>query len=204
MQTADRAKQVKEAEELLADRKQEIGFAKGLFFGHYLGEKLLHYPQFDHDDEGTKAVADLKQFCRDKVDPVSIDRNAEIPQSVIDGLGKLQLTYGWQQNMRREFDAHNTRIIGRGDDPVVRARDSIDRLNRALATPAMELLLTTMSAVPVARATAVSVTRVRRRSDADAYGSGCAVPPPGSASAVRTSPSTTVAPASRGARPKTL
>lgn len=64
----------------------------------------------------------------------------------IDGLGKLQLTYGWQQNTRREFDAHNTRIIGRGDDPAMRARDSIDRLNRALATPAMELLLTTMSA----------------------------------------------------------
>lgn len=89
MQTADREKQVKEAEELLADRKQEVGFAKGLFFGHYLGDKLLRYPQFDHDDEGTQAVADLKQFCRDHVDPVTIDRNAEIPQSVVDGLGKL-------------------------------------------------------------------------------------------------------------------
>lgn len=58
----------------------------------------------------------------------------------------LRITYGWQQNLRQEFDAHNTRIVGRGTDPVERARDSIERLQRAIATPAMELLLTTYSA----------------------------------------------------------
>jgi iron complex outermembrane receptor protein len=58
----------------------------------------------------------------------------------------LRIVYGWQQNLRQEFDAHNTRIVGRGDDPVERARDSVERLARALATPAMELLLTTYSA----------------------------------------------------------
>jgi iron complex outermembrane receptor protein len=58
---------------------------------------------------------------------------------------ELRVVYGWQQNERREFDAHNTRIIGRGSDPVERARDSVERLNRALATPAMGLLLTTYS-----------------------------------------------------------
>lgn len=60
--------------------------------------------------------------------------------------GHLRLTYGWQQNSRAEYDAHSTRIVGRGDDPVERARDSVQRLERALATPAMELLLTTYSA----------------------------------------------------------
>ena len=89
MQTADREKQVAEAEELLADRKQEIGFAKGLFFGHYLGSKLVTYPQLEHDEEANRAVAQLRQFCHEQVDPVAIDRQAEIPQSVIAGLGKL-------------------------------------------------------------------------------------------------------------------
>ena len=59
---------------------------------------------------------------------------------------RLRVVYGWQQNVRQEFDKHNTRIVGRGDDPVERARDSLDRLSRALAMPAMELLLTTYSA----------------------------------------------------------
>ena len=46
----------------------------------------------------------------------------------------LRVTYGWQQNDRSEYDAHNTRIIG---------PDSAARLQRALQTPAMNLLLTT-------------------------------------------------------------
>jgi len=57
--------------------------------------------------------------------------------------GILRLVYGWQQNDRSEFDKHNVRIVGRGDDPVERARDSIARLEAALAAPAMNLLLTT-------------------------------------------------------------
>ncbi|MBU3740705.1 MAG: TonB-dependent receptor [Candidatus Kapabacteria bacterium] len=59
---------------------------------------------------------------------------------------RLRFVYGWQQNLRQEFDKHNARIVGRGDDLVERARDSIERLSRALATPAMELLLTTYTA----------------------------------------------------------
>ena len=58
----------------------------------------------------------------------------------------LKVSYGWQQNDRSEFDKHNARIIGRGTDPVERARDSIARLQRSLATPAMNLLLTTYTA----------------------------------------------------------
>lgn len=65
----------------------------------------------------------------------------------------LRLTYGWQQNDRSEYDAHNTRIVGRdvdtslmgGDSAQARAQDSIGRRNTALQTPAMNLLLTTYS-----------------------------------------------------------
>ena len=67
----------------------EVGFAKGLFFGRYLGHKLLPYPDLDKRSAGTPKVAELRQFCREHIDAAAIDRDAEIPQSVIDGLGKL-------------------------------------------------------------------------------------------------------------------
>ncbi len=51
-------------------------------------------------------------------------------------VGLLRLTYGWQQNDRSEFDAHNTRFT---------PTDSTRLLQSALARPAMNLLLTTYS-----------------------------------------------------------
>src|SRR4051812_45706071 len=84
-----REKQLAEAEELLADRVQEVGFAKGLFFGHYLSPKMLPYPDLVADGEVNQAVADLEQFCGTQIDPVAIDRNAEIPAEVVSGLGRL-------------------------------------------------------------------------------------------------------------------
>ncbi len=53
------------------------------------------------------------------------------------------LTFGHQINDRNEFDGHNTKIIGRGEDPAVRAADSIARLQASLNTPAMNLYLMT-------------------------------------------------------------
>jgi iron complex outermembrane recepter protein len=57
----------------------------------------------------------------------------------------LRVTAGYQQNVRQEFDAVNTRIVGRGNTPAERAADSTARTIRALATPAMELVLQTPS-----------------------------------------------------------
>src|SRR5690242_8056429 len=89
MPATDRQKQIAEAEELLSDRTAAVGFAKGLYFGRWLGEKLPPYPDFGHDTETTRRADELRQFCRDQIDPVAIDRDALIPQHVIDGLGKL-------------------------------------------------------------------------------------------------------------------
>jgi acyl-CoA dehydrogenase family protein 9 len=89
MAAPDREQQIAQAEEILGDRLQEVGFVKGLFFGQYLGERLLPYPDAGHDEATTELVQRLRQFCEREVDPVSIDRQAEIPQSVINGLGRL-------------------------------------------------------------------------------------------------------------------
>ncbi|HEX5442948.1 MAG TPA: acyl-CoA dehydrogenase family protein [Pirellulales bacterium] len=85
----DHEQQMAQAEEVLGDRMHEAGVAKGLFFGEYLGHKLPPYPELDRDSRTAGVVAELKAFCRDHVDAAAIDRNAEIPQDVIDGLGRI-------------------------------------------------------------------------------------------------------------------
>ncbi len=89
MNQQDRQKQIQEAEELLGDRRDEVGFAKGLFFGQHLGGRLLPYPQLDHDPQVDELVAQLRAYCAREVDPVAIDRSAQIPESVVRGLGQL-------------------------------------------------------------------------------------------------------------------
>src|SRR5436309_9434199 len=85
----DREKQLAEAEEILGDRLQQVGFVKGLFFGQYLGDRLLPYPDTSHDPATEDLRQRLRDFCISEVDPVAIDRNSEIPQSVITRLGRL-------------------------------------------------------------------------------------------------------------------
>ena len=85
----DHEQQMREAEEVLGDRMHMVGFAKGLFFGQYLGNKLLPYPNLDEDPRTADKVAELRAFCEEHIDAAAIDRAAEIPQSVVDGLGKV-------------------------------------------------------------------------------------------------------------------
>ena len=71
---------------------------------------------------------------------VSVKGHAQLSQDE-----RLVLTVGHQVNDRNEFDGHNIRIRGRGTDAEARAADSLARLQRALATPAMNLVLRTSS-----------------------------------------------------------
>ncbi len=73
----------------MGDRLAEIGFAKGLYFGRYLDRRLVAYPDVAHDTENIERVEQLRRFCVEHIDPVAIDREAMIPQDVIDGLGRL-------------------------------------------------------------------------------------------------------------------
>jgi len=89
MNSVDREKQMKQAEEILGNAPAEPGFAKGLFFGEYRHEALLPYPVYEPDPRVPILLDQLKMFCSEQIDPVAIDRQAEIPQSVIDGLGRI-------------------------------------------------------------------------------------------------------------------
>src|SRR6516162_7585263 len=83
--------QKQQAEELLFSGPQTLGFAKGLFFGHYNAALLNPYPQVAPEEQNrlTDKLAEVRRYCEEHIDPVAIDRNAEIPADVVAGLGRL-------------------------------------------------------------------------------------------------------------------
>src|SRR5262245_18715905 len=85
--------QKKQAEELLFSEEDKLGFAKSLFFGNFAGRLLFPYPGLsDAERPATdKLLADLRRLMVEHIDPVAIDRNAEIPREVIHGLGAVGL-----------------------------------------------------------------------------------------------------------------
>ena len=83
--------QKQQAEELLFSGPQDLGFAEGLFFGHFQAPLLFPYPQLDQarQDEADHAVAEVRRYCDEHIDAAAIDRNAAIPDEVVAGLGRL-------------------------------------------------------------------------------------------------------------------
>jgi alkylation response protein AidB-like acyl-CoA dehydrogenase len=86
-----RQKEIQQAEELLFAGPQALGFAKGLFQGHFVADWVMPYPRIPaaQQTELDKALAELRQFLDEHLDPVEIDRQADIPREVIDGLGRV-------------------------------------------------------------------------------------------------------------------
>jgi acyl-CoA dehydrogenase family protein 9 len=85
------AQQMQQAEELLFSEPPREGFAKALFRGEFRGDILFPYPQLPASERETveSAVAAVRVFTNSHIDPAMIDREADIPRSVIDGLGEL-------------------------------------------------------------------------------------------------------------------
>jgi acyl-CoA dehydrogenase family protein 9 len=88
---AQREEQMRQAEELLGAMPQKTGVAKGMFEGRFVADWVFPYPQLPvaQRAEVERAVADLERFCDEHLDPERIDREADIPREVIDGLAGL-------------------------------------------------------------------------------------------------------------------
>src|SRR6059036_3445802 len=88
---AQRQKEIEQAEELLFTGPQALGFVKGLFQGHFVSDWVMPYPRIaaGQQVELDKTLKELREFLGAKLDPVAIDRNADIPREVIDGLGRV-------------------------------------------------------------------------------------------------------------------
>ena len=86
-----RANQVRQAEELLFSGDSKVGFAKALFNGDFRSETLFPYPDLTATERSSveQAVAEVKAFADTHIDAAAIDRDADIPASVIKGLAEL-------------------------------------------------------------------------------------------------------------------
>ncbi len=84
--TAAQVEQQKQAaEELLFSGPQTLGFAKGLFFGHYNAALLNPYPQIRLDEQSRidEKVAEVRHYAEEHIDAAAIDRDAAIPTEVV-------------------------------------------------------------------------------------------------------------------------
>src|SRR2546428_2708782 len=88
---AERQKEIQQAEELLFAGPQALGFAKGLFQGHFVADWVMPYPRIPEAQQGEldQTLAELRKFLNEQLDPAEIDSQADIPRSVIDGLGRV-------------------------------------------------------------------------------------------------------------------
>ena len=86
-----RQKEIQQAEELLFTGPQALGFVKGLFQGHFVSDWVMPYPRIPAAQETQldQTLKELRAFLDTKLDPAAIDRQADIPREVIDGLGRV-------------------------------------------------------------------------------------------------------------------
>src|SRR5438876_3208784 len=88
---AERQKQMRAAEELLFAGPQKLGVAKGLFLGRFVADWVMPYPTIQREEqvEVEDSLARLRVFLDQHLDPAAIDRQADIPRDVVDGLAQL-------------------------------------------------------------------------------------------------------------------
>lgn len=88
---AEREKQMHEAEELLFTGPERLGVAKAMFLGRFVADWVMPYPTLPAEErtELDAMLPELRRFLDEKLDAAAIDRAADIPREVIDGLGRL-------------------------------------------------------------------------------------------------------------------
>src|SRR6266513_3578717 len=113
---AQRQKEIQQAEELLFAGPQALGFAKGLFQGHFVADWVMPYPRIPATQrvELDETLKELREFLDQHLDPAEIGRQADIPREVIDGLGRvgvLGMTAPSQYGGHGFSQLANTRIL---------------------------------------------------------------------------------------------
>jgi acyl-CoA dehydrogenase family protein 9 len=85
-----RQKEMQQAEELLFSGRQELGFAKGLFLGNFVADWVMPYPRLSapQETELETARAEVREMLDRELDSDAIDRNADIPPNLVQGLAR--------------------------------------------------------------------------------------------------------------------
>jgi hypothetical protein len=86
-----RKKDIRDAEDLLFTGPQKLGLAKGLFLGRFVADWVMPYPTVPPREQAglNDSLARLRTFLDERLDPVAIDRQGDIPREIIDGLARL-------------------------------------------------------------------------------------------------------------------
>ena len=89
--SALRAEQMQQAEELLFSGPDTSRICQGSVSGEVSGEAIFPYPELPESQRPVveAAVAAVRAFADLHIDAAAIDREADIPRSVIDGLAEL-------------------------------------------------------------------------------------------------------------------
>jgi alkylation response protein AidB-like acyl-CoA dehydrogenase len=92
---SERQRQMRTAEELLFAGPQKLGFAKGLFLGRFVADWVMPYPTIPPREQAElkDSLARLRAFLDEHLDPAAIDRQADIPREIVEGLARLGI-YG--------------------------------------------------------------------------------------------------------------
>jgi alkylation response protein AidB-like acyl-CoA dehydrogenase len=111
-----RQKEMQQAEELLFTGPQALGFAKGLFAGHFVSDWVMPYPRIPQAQQKQldQTLEELRAFLDAELDPAQIDRQADIPRNVIDGLGRvgvLGMTAPTEYGGRGFSQLANTKVL---------------------------------------------------------------------------------------------
>src|SRR3954469_8884996 len=88
---AQRQKEIQQAEELFLGGPEVLGFAKGLFLGRFVSDWVMPYPRIPaaQQTELERVLVDLRQTLDAELDPAAVERQADMPRNVIDGLGRV-------------------------------------------------------------------------------------------------------------------
>lgn len=91
VETERREEQMRQAESLLFSDVPKKSAAHELFHGRFADHLFLPYPRLSNADQAKvdQSLAELKSYCDANLDPTAIDRHADIPRNVIDGLARL-------------------------------------------------------------------------------------------------------------------
>jgi len=102
---AQRQKEIQQAEELFLGGPEVLGFTKGLFLGRFISDWVMPYPRIPaaQQTELDQTLAELRKTLEAELDPTEIDRKADIPRNVIDGLGRVGVL---GMTAPKEFDGH--------------------------------------------------------------------------------------------------
>ena len=102
---AQREKEIKQAEELFLGGPEVLGFTKGLFLGRFVSDWVMPYPRLPaaQQTELDQTLIELRKMLDTELDPDEVDRIADIPRNVIDGLGRVGVL---GMTAPKEFSGH--------------------------------------------------------------------------------------------------